>query len=140
MSEATGYGYENTAIGNLIQSEIMTVEQWNDENRRTKDTTPERELLFAVLEDAVRCYIEPVRHNRKRLFHDAQAWFFTDDTSGPEAGYFSFDYICQVLDINASWFRTNLLNAKARGLNKVAFRLNPLRTKAPTDKETVNAE
>ncbi len=65
----------------------------------------ERKLLFAVLEDAIRCYLK----NRDRdqsnpEFLEAAEWLRSDEESGP----FSFVRVCQALGINAERLRIGL--------------------------------
>ena len=125
MSEATGYGFENTDIGYLIQSDEPTPEQWAD-MRTSTERSPERRLLLAVLDDAIRCYIEYQDGGkvcRKRtLFDEAEAWIFSQ-----RPAILSFDYVCGELGINPEWLRQGLEAARAGGMRKVAYRENPVR-------------
>jgi hypothetical protein len=66
----------------------------------------ERRLVAAVLEDAIACF----QHHRfarrpsvRRLYEDAEAWLF-----GTDGGAFSFEDICQLLEIDADWLRAGL--------------------------------
>jgi hypothetical protein len=65
----------------------------------------ERKLLFAVLEDAIRCYLK----NRDRGqsdpdFLEAAEWLRSDEESGP----FSFVRVCEALGINANCLRSGI--------------------------------
>jgi hypothetical protein len=64
-------------------------------------------LFFAILEDALRCYVRAknCRTGAKRAeFVDARKWFFARGNSG----VFSFESICAFLGIDASWLRRRL--------------------------------
>ena len=64
-------------------------------------------LFFAILEDALRCYVRSknCRTGAKRAdFLDARRWFFTRGT--PHV--FSFESICSFLGLDASWLRRRL--------------------------------
>ena len=68
---------------------------------------PEERLMFAVLTDAVECFQKYVfGQNRKSriLFAEAAEWIESKDASWP----FSFEQICQALDINPSYLRMGL--------------------------------
>jgi len=75
--------------------------------RRSSAPTPERLLMLAVLENAVMCYRRYARardaHGRRR-FEEARDWFASCDRSL----LFSFESICDALDIHASYVRRNL--------------------------------
>ena len=72
-----------------------------------KKFTPERRLMMAVLDDAVRC----VEKNRvatdargRRLFHEAKQWLLAAEPHWP----YSFERICAVLDLDANAVRQRL--------------------------------
>jgi hypothetical protein len=72
-------------------------------------TSPSGEfkLFFAILEDALRCYVRAknCRSGAKRAeFIDARRWFYTRGT--PHV--FSFESVCAFLDINAECLRARL--------------------------------
>ena len=75
--------------------------------RRSSAPTPERHLMLAVLENAVMCYRRYARardaHGRRR-FEEARDWFASCDRSL----LFSFESICDALDIHPSYVRRNL--------------------------------
>lgn len=75
--------------------------------RRSSVPTPERLLMLAVLENAVMCYRRYGRardaHGRRR-FEEARDWFAACDRSL----LFSFESICDALDIHPSYVRRNL--------------------------------
>ena len=67
----------------------------------------ERNLMCAVLEDAVRCLTGEAANGRmrRRLAIDARAWFEERNEEWP----FSFDNICAALDLDAGPLRSRLL-------------------------------
>jgi hypothetical protein len=70
--------------------------------------------MFAVLTDAVECFQKHVCGQNRRsrmLFAEAGAWIESKDASWP----FSFEQICQTLDINPSYLRMGL--TRWRSLN-----------------------
>ncbi len=79
----------------------------------------ERQLLLAVLADAVHCYRvhrTAVTKNEQQMFRESEEWIMSDDESSP----FSFLNICQVLNIDAAYLRQGL-----SGQPQVAERMVP---------------
>lgn len=67
--------------------------------------SPEQNLIINVLIYAVIDYIG----TDKRLFNDANSWFFTEKD---EKWYFSFENICFILKINKRKFQESLVELK----------------------------
>jgi len=100
----------------------------------------ERRLMIALLADALgdfRRYVTPLTRRHARLFKESEAWFLgdMDGTAVP------FPYVCEVLGLNASYFRSKLRawrdRQRARGCPceraqaKVAHRTRPKRCPDP---------
>ncbi len=67
----------------------------------------ERQLMLAVLADAVHCYRvhrAAVTRNELQMFRESEEWIMSDDEISP----FSFLNVCQVLDIDAAYLRRGL--------------------------------
>src|SRR5208282_4634995 len=65
-------------------------------------------LMCAVLEDAVRCFERDLRArsvSQRRRFLEAEDWLFRHSES---AGLFSFESVCEVLDIDPDRLRRAL--------------------------------
>jgi hypothetical protein len=69
---------------------------------------PEKELMLAVLADAVQCFC---KHSAARdgagtrLFREAQEWIFAEDQEQP----FSFINVCEALSLNPNYIRRGML-------------------------------
>jgi hypothetical protein len=72
----------------------------------------ERLLAFAVLKDALNCYLRPVDSSERgrRLFHEAEDWI---NRKGARS-LFSFDHVCQTLDIEPGYLRNGLHRCRAQ--------------------------
>jgi hypothetical protein len=73
----------------------------------------EAALMYAVLEDAVRCFREQFISegpHAKRLGREAEEWLFSEDQQWP----FSFINICAVLGLDAACIRQGLLRWQQR--------------------------
>ncbi len=71
----------------------------------------EERLLYAMMENAIedyQKYVLALDKKGKELFQHAEEWFFETD-SGSE---FSFEHICDYLQLNASYVRKGLLRWK----------------------------
>ena len=84
---------------------------------RTKHLEPEKQLMLAVLTDAVRCFRMGSacgQGPRRRLFADAEWWLFRAEGNGP----FSVQSICDALEIDTRRLRRGILRLarpRARG-------------------------
>jgi hypothetical protein len=72
---------------------------------------PEVKLMAAVLDDAIICfkkYATAKQCREQRLFRQTEAWLFGEDSTWP----FSFENLCEFLEINPSYLRGGLLRLK----------------------------
>jgi hypothetical protein len=72
-----------------------------------RDPAPERRLMIAVLEDAIRS----IRRSRiltnawwRRVFEEEKRWFLSEDRHSP----FSFECICETLELDPNAVRESL--------------------------------
>jgi hypothetical protein len=68
----------------------------------------EEKLMLAVLEEAVKCfqdYILSTRPREKRLFQEAEEWLLEKDSES----FFSFENICETLQLHPDYIRQGLL-------------------------------
>ena len=83
------------------------------DRRKNSAVTAERELMAALLADAVDCYWKyaPARDGRGiKLFQDARRWLFADD----EAETFSFVNVCEALSLDPSYIRRGIVQGEQR--------------------------
>ena len=107
------FGIEERLAG-LFQPDTLLPSQVFDRVRRRGEFEGERRLMIAVLEDAVEVYRKQVAARDARgqlLFREAEDW--VEDTD--RGWLFSFENICDVLDINAEYLRRGLHAWKQRG-------------------------
>lgn len=115
-----GLGIES-ALAPLINVTEPTPEQWADEHR-SKELPPDKKLLWAILDDAIRCYVEHGRgnkHRKKALFREAAYWLFTIRPS-----YVTFKSVCADLDINPDYLRKRLIAVRRSGIRKLPIGSN----------------
>jgi hypothetical protein len=70
--------------------------------------TGEERLMLAVLQDAVKCFQEHVLAQHlweKTLFQEAENWILEKNTNW----FFSFENICETLELNPDYIRRGLL-------------------------------
>src|ERR1700676_5676516 len=91
-----------------VEPDFLVPVQFFDLTRRRSMLDGETRLVFAVLEDAVRCYVKTVNSSRRcdrEQYDEVQRWFHA------EAGIhspFSFEYVCDVLGIEPGSLRGRL--------------------------------
>lgn len=69
---------------------------------------PERALMVAVLEDAVRCFLNHYRATDPKpraLYEDTRKWLMSSERSG----LYAFENVCDVLGIEPGYLRRQLL-------------------------------
>jgi hypothetical protein len=100
-------------VQELFQPDTLMPSQYFDRIRRRASLDGERRLMVAILEDAVDVYRKQAgARDRKRhqLFVDAESWIESSDTTW----IFSFENICDMLGIDASYLRNGLRVWKRR--------------------------
>ena len=91
-----------------FQPDFLVPVQFFDLTRRRSMLDGEPRLVFAVLEDAVRCYVKTANSSRRcdrKQFEEVQRWFHAEaGTHSPV----SFEYVCDVLGIEPLSLRARL--------------------------------
>jgi hypothetical protein len=97
---------------------------------RSRPLSPERELMAAVLEEALadyqRCWKARDKKGMER-FADAQAWILESDSEW----IFSFINCCDVLGIDPDYLRQGLVRWKRTKLSRIEVASVARRQKAP---------
>jgi hypothetical protein len=94
-------------INSLFQPDALVNDQYLESFRRGAALEPERELMLAILEDAVKTLQEnrgALSVKKKRLFEETRDWFFSDDSTW----IFSFVSVCTALGLNPDYLRKGL--------------------------------
>ena len=68
----------------------------------------EKELMMAVLQDAVECfqtYVLATKPREKRLFQEAEDWILEKNSDW----FFSFENICEILQLHPNYIRQGLV-------------------------------
>lgn len=103
-------------VTSLFQPDVLLPEQYFETIKKKLEAMPEKDLMLAVLEDAICCFqkylLVPNRRGR-RLLEEAKCWIFDDDDSG----LFSYRNVCEVLGIDGDYLRCGLLRWKEKHLS-----------------------
>src|SRR5450755_4052470 len=97
----------------LFEPDTLLPIQYFEAMRRKHLLEGEKRLILSVLEDAVECFmkcIDSATNKGQRLFRDADEWIALED----KRWVFSFDNVCDMLDINAEYMRAGLRDWKGR--------------------------
>ncbi len=91
----------------VFQPEVMLPVQFYELMRRRHELEGEKLLMFAVLEDGIQTYMKhfnsPTRRGQNR-FREAAEWIERVD----KQWLFSFDNVCEALDIDPEYMRRGL--------------------------------
>jgi hypothetical protein len=105
----------------LFEPDTLLPIQYFEAMRRKHLLEGEKRLILSVLEDAIECYmkcIEAATSKGQRLFRDADEWINHED----KRWVFSFDNVCDMLDINPEYMRLGLRKWKETRLELIARR------------------
>lgn len=97
-------------VESLFQPDTIASAEYFD-GRRKSALEPEKELVLALIEDAVFCfkkYLGSKREKEQRLYSDAEEWIFSDDREWP----LSFLNVCDLLGLEPDYMRGGLLRWK----------------------------
>ena len=103
----------------LFEPDTLLPIQYFEAMRRKHLLEGEKRLILSVLEDAVECFMKCIDSNSskgQRLFRDAEEWINLED----RMWVFSFDNVCEMLDINPEYLRRGLRAWKERRLLALA--------------------
>lgn len=115
-AEQTGLSGDER-IASLFQPDTLAAAQYFDNLRSKTQLEPEKRLMLAVLEDAVQCFQDNVSAQsgkRKKLFQEAEEWILEEG----DDWLFSFENVCEALEINPQYVRHGLLRWKEKKLLK----------------------
>ncbi len=104
-------------FSHLLQPDTLLPSQYFAALKRKGAHEPERRLAIAVLQDAVDCFQKHLRSSDRKarqLYLDAEAWIGSDDRTWP----FSFENICDLLQINPEYLRRGLTAWKEHQLSE----------------------
>lgn len=102
-------------IESLFQPDTIAPAEYFDGFKRKTPLEPERELVLALLEDAVLCFQKhwkSTREKERRLFTDAENWLFGDDRDWA----LSFLNVCDLLGLEPGFLRKGLSHWKLKTL------------------------
>ncbi len=107
----TPTGVSNPFSAFMFQPDSVLTNDYLETIRRTSHLEPEKELMLAVLEDGMGCFQQNLFANRPRdktKFQEAEDWILEESRHW----LFSFEIICEALDINADYLRSKLIGWK----------------------------
>jgi hypothetical protein len=105
--------------------DILLPEQFNELRRRRHELTGELKLMFAVLEDAIHCYLHHMNarsRQRRILFYEVRDWM----NSKHSKGVFAYETLCDALGIDPGHLR-KMLQQRQREIQNGATRTPELR-------------
>lgn len=94
-----------------LDPDVLLSSQYRDRVRRRAEYDPERRLMVAVLEHGVNDYLKSLNAREAKsleLWREVKAWVEDRDTRW----LFSFESICNVLDLDSDYLRRGLHAAK----------------------------
>jgi hypothetical protein len=105
----------------LFEPDTLLPIQYFEAMRKKHLLEGEKRLILSVLEDAIECFmkcIDATTSKSQRLFREADEWIAHED----KRWVFSFDNVCDMLDINPEYMRMGLRKWKEKRLDAIARR------------------
>lgn len=102
----------------LFVEDVLLPEQYFGGLRRQVHASGEEQLFLAILEDAVHCFrtnLFATTPRRQRMYEEAEQWLL-----GESDASVSFEYVCQLFDLDMDWLRAGLERWRDRELAKAA--------------------
>ena len=102
-------------LGYLFSADPVATEAFFGPTGKQGPIAPEKELMLAVLADAVECFCKYSGSRDgvgTRLFREAHEWIFTED----EEEAFSFRNVCDALNLDPGYVRRGILEWRWRSL------------------------
>jgi hypothetical protein len=112
---ASSGAYDETAL-RIFQADTLIPEQFLATHRRKFYLNPERSLMLAVLQDAIFCFqanLMATSRKKRVLFLETEQWILEQD----KVYAYSFENICQMLGVEASYLRKGIMRWKHAALN-----------------------
>jgi hypothetical protein len=122
-----GLSSTHDRLASLFEPDVLLPAQFFAAFRRAGGLERERMLMLAVLEDAVDCYQKYAFAKDPRgrqLFGEAREWVQSQD----KGWLFSFENICDTLEINPEYVRRGLVSWRETHRNRSRARVYPLVT------------
>ena len=127
-----GFSAGHDRLAGLFEPDVLLPAQFFAAFRREGGLERERLLMLAVLEDAIDCY-QKYAHARdprgRQMYEEAREWV----TSGDRVWLFSFENICDTLEINAEYVRRGLKEWREKNQQGRPPRVVVADEAAPTD-------
>ena len=108
---------ERESWTSLFQPDVLAAAQYMTKWRNQRNSEPEKMLMYAVLEDAITCFqrFSSASDARGRAaFSDAEDWLMHEKSDW----FFSFEPICEALNLNPDYIRAGLLHWRRSALGR----------------------
>ncbi len=99
-----------SGFAKVVNVDTVVVESLFVSSAKNGPAGAERELMLAVLTDAIECYWKyqkSAKRSAMRLYQDAKNWIFAEKDLQP----FSFTDVCEMLQLDPSYIRRGILSA-----------------------------
>ncbi len=98
----TSLGHDRRAF--VLQSDALLPAQYYETLQRSDYLQPDKQLMLAVLDNALEClqkHLLARSRKGRRLFRESEEWVLETDSDW----IFSFENICQFLDLDPAYLR-----------------------------------
>lgn len=110
-------------LNSILEPDVLMDFEFSKIYRQKAQLQPEERLMFAVLTDAIECfqkYLDAKSRKQLALSNSAEAWILSNNHSP-----FSFENICETLNINPVYLRLGVLRWRDDRQAKLAVEKRP---------------
>jgi len=124
LLEPTRIDHAEQTINRIFQPDPLIPYDYLKTSRRTVHLEPEKHLMHAILEEAIktfRLHVSTKSRRERRMFLEAELWIMdrTDDW------LFSFENVCDVLGLDPDFVRSGLARWKEQQSRQTVVRKTP---------------
>ncbi len=122
--ESTRFDQTEQTINRIFQPDPLTPYDYLRTSRRSVHLEPEKHLMHAILEEAIKTYRLHVSTKSKRehrLFLEAELWIMDRN----DDWLFSFENLCEVLGLDPDFVRSGLARWKEQQVGPAVVRKTP---------------
>ena len=124
LTESNRFDHSEQTLTRMFQPDPLTPYDYLRNSRRTVHLEPEKHLMHAILDEAIKTYrmhVATKSGRDYRLFLDAQLWIMDRN----DDWLFSFENICEVLGLDPDFVRSGLIRWKEQQSGVASVRKTP---------------
>ena len=133
--EPTRFDQSEQTINRIFQPDPLTPYDYLRTSRRTVYLEPEKHLMHAILEEAIktfRLHVSTKSRREHKLFLEAELWIMDRN----DDWLFSFENVCEVFGLDPDFVRSGLARWKEQQIGPTVARKTPRYARSPRGQQS----